>query len=227
MLVSIARAVHIGAGALALVSGLVPLVTRKGSAVHRRSGVVYIAAMSLVLLTAVVLSLVQSIPFLLMVAVFSWYLLISGYRSSRTRHVQRMPLFDRMLAGAACVGGAALIGYGGALLLSGHGFGVVPLVFGGIGGALAVGDLRSAGGKERQRTQWVFVHIARMTGAYISTVTAFLVVNLGSVPLVVRWLVPTVIGTAVIVRWNRVYRRKTPFVQGRPESAKPAAALKS
>jgi hypothetical protein len=52
------------------------------------------------------------------------------------------------------------------------------------------------------------MHLRRMLAAYIATVSAFSVVNFSFLPPVVRWLWPTVIGTAGIALWKRYYRRR-------------------
>jgi len=49
-----------------------------------------------------------------------------------------------------------------------------------------------------------------MLGAYISTFTAFLVVNIQSENYAyLIWLMPTFIGTPLIVFWTMKYTRKT------------------
>ena len=56
---------------------------------------------------------------------------------------------------------------------------------------------------------WLLNHIARMTGSYIATLTAFFVVNnKGYFPELVVWLGPSIIGTFIIIRWRAYYRSK-------------------
>ena len=45
---------------------------------------------------------------------------------------------------------------------------------------------------------WLIQHIGMMSGAYISTFTAFLVVNVSMNPAWLPWLLPTAIGTPLI-----------------------------
>jgi hypothetical protein len=47
-----------------------------------------------------------------------------------------------------------------------------------------------------------------MLAAYLATVTAFSVVNLTFLPDTVRWIWPTVLGSAGIIIWTGYYRRK-------------------
>jgi len=64
----------------------------------------------------------------------------------------------------------------------------------------------------RNRGQnWLPRHISGMLGSYIAMTTALLVVNAsaipGSIPDFVYWLLPTIIGTPLIVLTVRRYRR--------------------
>ena len=51
----------------------------------------------------------------------------------------------------------------------------------------------------------MFYHLSAMLAAYISAVTAFIVINAHSVPMLYRWLVPGVIGTLVITAFSSKY----------------------
>jgi hypothetical protein len=70
--------VHIVAGNIALVGGVVAIVTRKGARLHRRSGIVYVLCMIVVGVTALVMSTIRPNPFLFAVAIFSAAMALSG-----------------------------------------------------------------------------------------------------------------------------------------------------
>lgn len=91
-------------------------------------------------------------------------------------------------------------------LSQGNFFGVVMLVFGAIGTLMVYGDIKFYQGIIKSRTFWLRGHIARMCGAYIASLTAFLVVNIYFLPPLVIWLLPTVIITPLIVKWSRKYK---------------------
>lgn len=201
--------VHITAGVAALLAGLGAMVTAKGRHRHRRAGRIYVWSMAVVVATVVPLFAFDPtelvLQFLLLVAVFSGYLAFSGYRVlSRKRPRNDAASIDWIAACAvilACVGLAAMGGY---LLVAGTSFGLVMIVFGLIGGAFGVEDLRtfrSDGSEER-----IVDHLSRMVGAFIATVTAVVAVNLTMVPAVVAWLLPTAVGVPLIVYWQRKYR---------------------
>ncbi len=75
---------------------------------------------------------------------------------------------------------------------------IVLMVFGGISVFLALSDIRTysavLSGKSLPPTAWLRKHIGMMLGAYIATITAFLVVNITNVePAWLIWLAPTFI----------------------------------
>ena len=67
---------HVAAGTIALLIGLVPMFSKKGSQLHNRTGRVYVWCMTYVAATAVLLFIVQPFTifrlFLAGVAVFSF-----------------------------------------------------------------------------------------------------------------------------------------------------------
>jgi len=49
---------------------------------------------------------------------------------------------------------------------------------------------------------WLKNHITKMLGAYIASVTAFMVAGIGYGSLI-AWLTPSIIGTFYIIYWRR------------------------
>jgi hypothetical protein len=102
--------------------------------------------------------------------------------------------------------GLGFIVLGIKLLISSVSFGIVPLVFGGICWMFALQDFKNFSNKSRVKNFWLTTHIQRMTGSYIASATAFLVVNNTILPGVISWLLPTVVLTPLIVIWARKYQ---------------------
>lgn len=200
--------VHIAAGLIALAAGFGALATEKGGDRHRRFGRVYVRSMAVVVGTVPVLLAFDPTDFarqfLLLVAIFSGYLVFSGYRSlARHRPTAAPGRIDWVAVGLVILASAGLGGWGLVLVLSGIGsgrpsIGIVMTVFGVIGTGFGLADVRSfRAGTRRDRR--VARHLSRMIGGYIATVTAVSAVNLGDpVPTVVAWLWPTVVGVPLI-----------------------------
>lgn len=172
---------HVAAGVVALAAGLGALATTKGGLRHRRAGTVFVGAMGVVVGTVFPLLAFDPTPFrafLALVAVFSGYLAFSGYRVlSRKRPADDPRTVDWVAAGSVLVACLGLGGLGVARLAGGDSFGVVMAVFGGIGLAFGVADIRTFradGGSPA----WLVTHLQRMLAAYVATVSAVSAVNL-------------------------------------------------
>jgi hypothetical protein len=108
-----------------------------------------------------------------------------------------------MLAAAA-----GMVAVGSWQLVGGDGLGVALLVFAGIGGTLALEDLRVLRGARPERRRRIALHLGRMLGGAIATVTAVLVVNVTTDPVWLAWIAPTVVGSPMIAWWTtKVLRR--------------------
>jgi hypothetical protein len=197
---------HVAAGVLAIAAGVVALLTTKGGLHHRRAGKVFVASMAVVVAT--VFPLLAFDPtgfrvFLALVAVFSGYLAFSGDRVlGRKRPVDGPAALDWTAAGAVVLACLALGGWGVAELLDGTTFGVVMVVFGGIGLAFGATDLRSFRAGDG-RPAWLVTHLQRMLGAFIAAVSAVSAVNLTPYLGVAAWLWPTAVGVPLIAYWSQ------------------------
>ena len=195
---------HIATGMLALIAGLLAIGSRKGGALHRRSGLLFHACMVTVALTAVVLSGMKGNTFLFHIGLFALYQVHGGLRSVRNKTLVPATQDWAMLA----VGGIN----GGFMVAT---LNPVLLVFGGISVMLALQDLSTFARKARGGTlpagAWLRRHIGMMMGTYIATTTAFLLTALRSLDLgIIVWLAPTAIGVPFIILATRRAMRQRP-----------------
>ena len=226
---------HIVGGSVALLSMVIPLVTRKGGPTHRRTGWVVVSGMTIVSVTALVLSasrfLLDPRPggrrgaiFLFYVAILTAAAVSAGVRVLRAkhrtgRHTHPWDLGIAALLTATSIG-MAVFGMLTATPLF-TGFSIIGLLSG--GHRLAYW-LRAPS----HPMHWWFEHMTSMLGATIAATTAFLVVNadrLGSTTFsLIVWFAPTIIGVPVVVIWTAYYRRR--FTSRRAQSgiARPAPA---
>jgi hypothetical protein len=196
---------HVGAGNVALAAAAVALLASKGGRAHAYAGRVFAAGMALVFLTAVPLTVLKPNLFLLLIAIFSFYLALTGWLRALNRTGAPMP-GERLAAGVMALTAFGMLARGAFMLARGDSMGTVLLVFGGIGGTLAVLDLRPASERYRGAAR-IAGHLTRMLAGTIATVTAFSVVNIRIEPAAIVWLAPTVVFTPLIVSWNLRVRR--------------------
>ncbi len=199
--------IHIGAGSIALITAALALVAAKGQRYHILAGRVYAVAMTVIFLTAVPLAILGASIFLLLIAVFSFYLVFAGWRFARNRRRQAHPV-DWAAVGILGVTGLGMWGYAVVIGLNGDSQWVTLLVFGGIAVALSIVDgqfhRKQPGGVRR-----VARHLTNMMAGAIATVTAVTVVNVDLEPQWVVWILPTIVITPLIVWWNIRIRRRT------------------
>ncbi len=193
---------HILAGSAALIAAVVPVVTKKGGAKHVMAGRVYAVMMSIVFVTALPLAVIGDDIFLLIIAIFSFYLVFAGWRFARNRS-RRPHWIDWTAVATMIVTGLAMWAYAVIAGLSDDSIWIVLAIFGTIAVALSIADgnyHRNWSDKASQRIQR---HLTNMFAGTIATVTAVAVVNLDFVePAWITWIAPTALITPVIVWWN-------------------------
>ena len=192
--------VHIAAGSVSLLAAAIALITPKGERWHVLAGRVYAIGMTLVFVTAVPLAVMGRSIFLLLIALFSFYLVFAGWRFARNR-LRRAHPADWAAVSILAITGLAMWAYAVFIVLQGSSQWVTLLAFGGIALALSVADGRfhrtQPGGARR-----VARHLTNMLAGTIATITAVTVVNVDMEPVWVPWILPTVVITPLIVLWN-------------------------
>jgi uncharacterized membrane protein len=206
--------IHILGGGLSLLSGTWNLIQKKGGNAHRKVGMVFVWAMLITGFSAFVLALLKPNIFLFIIGIFTIYLVGTGQRYIHLKKLnegEEPKWIDWLLTSSMGVIGVVFILWGFFLLVSGKSMGTALITFGIIGLLSVRKDLQNYRGKMRKKMYWLAAHIARITGAYIASVSAFLVVNQENfpsfIPVVVYWLLPTLILTPLIVKWIRKFAK--------------------
>ena len=150
-----------------------------------------------------------------MVGIFTVYMVGTGHRYIYLKLIgknQKPQLLDWMLTLSMAISGIVLIGLGIYFVFNSNYFGTVFIVFGALGLRFVKDDLKNYKGQSRFKNYWLLAHIARMTGGYIASLTAFLVVNSKyspvQLPSVFVWLLPSLILVPFIVKWSRKFAVK-------------------
>ncbi len=199
---------HVLAGTTALISAFGAISTKKGAARHIFLGRIYSVAMAYVVIGASVISVLRPNPFLFSIALFSGYLVWTGYRRARFK-LQDLNKVDKntVIVGKLIV--LILIGYGIYILINGETLGVVLLVFG-ITTYLFVREDSKALKENLFKSKYrIASHLQRMLGGTIATITAVLVQQVvprlerTNLPAFIVWLAPTILITPLITYWSR------------------------
>ncbi|HET9483141.1 MAG TPA: hypothetical protein VFO79_04220 [Xanthomonadales bacterium] len=173
------KEIHIVAGILALIAGFVALYAAKGQRLHRRSGLVFAAAMVVMTVSAVVVATwLRPNAVNIVAGTLTFYLVCTGVMTVRPVPHGRGVLAALMIAGFAAGVFGFLLGYAATQTPRGFVDGVpsFPLfMFGAVGVGAAAADLRLLRIGALQGRQRIARHLWRMTYAmWIATTSAFL-----------------------------------------------------
>jgi fluoride ion exporter CrcB/FEX len=204
---------HAFAGTLALVIAPLAMLASKGSDAHRRWGKVFFYAMSIVVVTAIIVGIVRPNILMALVALFSFHMLASGYRAlylKKLHEGQRMQRWDFILQGSAAVINGALFLWGLINLTMGRrdSASIIFFVFGSVGLFMVWRNVHQFYKRSVDKREWLYMHMTGFLGGYIATVSAFSAVNLHMIqPTWLQWLWPTIIGSPLIAYWISYYRK--------------------
>jgi uncharacterized membrane protein len=194
---------HVVFGTAVLLLGPAALLLRGRLGLHRKLGISFVVAMGVVIVSAAFMWQKPHHLFLLFLDAIAAYLVFYGWRSLRRAqdpHSARGRALDAAVVIALVLDSAAVVWMGAAGSTTVvRNIALVLFTLGGIGFVFAAFDLRGlASGWSRRRR--LSNHFTGMIAAYISAVTAFCVINFHGIPIYVRWLAPSAIGTIVIGR---------------------------
>ena len=190
---------HIFAGFISLGIAYLLLFIKKGNKRHKKLGMIYVYGMTTIFLTAIPLSLLGEFnPFLFVIAIFSFYLAIAGYRQGRDKSGAREQI-DKVLGLFITATGILFYAMAvGAYLIEDSTwipsvlFGTIALIFG-------INDFRRMKILDRpnfyDRTS---LHLNLMLGGTIATTTAFIVTIEPFSTFWLNWVAPTIVVTPVI-----------------------------
>jgi len=218
MLVTALIYLHATAGGIGLLSGFTSAASRKGNRVHRSAGKLFVISMSLSAFLALIISIWpgHESAFLFSIGIFTLYLVLTGNRAILLRRKKQPELgrIDYALTLTMMITGILMIAFALFQFFTNKpGVGIVLMVFGLIGLLNAKLDFSFYKRSVITREDWLARHIGRIGGALIAATTAFVVVNMNtffseSVPDLVGWLGPTVIGSIYLSYWTRKIRQK-------------------
>jgi len=201
---------HAISGGIALISGIVAVATKKGSKPHVKSGNIYFWSMLSVIVTGLIVGYFRNNIFLQAIAIFSFYMAFTGKRFLRNKKEVTPKPIDWVVGVLSALVGLSMLGFGIYFLIKIGFRSAVPmlLVFGFLLSWMTLEDLKRLYHKQFVKGAWLLKHISRMGGSFIATSTAFLLVNTSVEPVWIMWLLPTFIGTPMIVLSIRSWTKK-------------------
>jgi uncharacterized membrane protein len=217
--VRVAYAVHILAGALALLSGFVALYARKGAALHRRSGTLFVRAMLTMCAFGTFIAIARSVAPALNVSmgVLTAYLVVTSLTTVRPPAAGPRWL-DRGLMLVVFAVGGTMLAFGIEALVTGRTRDEIPalpfLLFGVIALLAGAGDLRVVRSGAPTGAARLARHLWRMSFALFIAAMSFFIGQAKVFPKPVRILpllaLPVLAVLATMLYWLwRVRVRRT------------------
>ena len=208
---------HVLVGTIALISGAVAILSKKGKKWHNQSGKIYFWAMTLVFITGIIVAGYRFNRFLFLIAFLSYYSVFSGVRFLKLKklHKDQNPKWYDWAAGILNgITNIVFIGLGlyylfqpnnnlaGALLSIGFGIG---------GFMISYTNLYPFFIRPKKAYHWYLAHIGNMMGGYIATFTAFLSTMVTRFDLMnpfVAFALPPLIGIPLLLFWQKRIEKK-------------------
>ena len=203
---------HIIGGTIGLLTGILNILRKKGDKNHKLVGKVFFTSMMTAGVSSLILASIHTNYFLFMVGVFTLYMVGSG--QLYLKH-NASPISNRIgltITTLMLIAGVLFIGFGVLVLIKTKLFGLVFITFGGVGLLFVRQDFINHKVQSAIKNYWLIAHLQRMTGGFIASMTAFLVIIAKyfpqQIPGFVYWLLPTFIFTPLIINWSRKYEAK-------------------
>lgn len=200
--------IHAFFGGLGLIMGIGSIVAKKGGVKHRKMGKLFSIGMIVSSLISIPVSWMPNHKnlFLFLIGLFTIYLVLAGNRAIAFKTKEKANWIDKTISGSMLFFSSIMILVGFYKILNSDiSFNILYLFFGSFGLLLAVKDFRFYKNHLENENSWLIIHIGKMIGSLIASITAFIVAGLG-IGNLIAWMVPTILGTMYIFYWKRKIR---------------------
>lgn len=214
-ILEILKPIHILAGSLTLISGVVAMTAQKGQPTHRLAGKIFFWSMAVTTLLGLNAGIFKpELHIFIPIAIISFYQAATGYRILFIKTLQKgqkPQLVDWILTLGMLLTSSVFVVLGVINLSTDLFFAIVLFAFSTIGLYCCAVDLYNYIKKPSNKFYWLFIHIFRMSHGFIAALTAFLVNNsklFPFLPQVLLLIIPIALGQPIIswTIWN--YNRK-------------------
>ncbi|WP_413532232.1 hypothetical protein [Empedobacter brevis] len=208
-LVKIIIYIHAFFGVIGLVAGTAVIIIKKGNSMHRKIGKIFSIGM---LVSSILSLIICTFPnhhnsFLLMIGIFTIYMILIGNRILNYKRKNYSNNLDKIISGTMFITAIVMIVFGLFPLFTTKSIGLLYLIFGFLAGVLSYRDFIFYKNPENYK-KWTMNHLGKMVGAYIASVTAFLVAGAGFGNNIYFWIVPSIIGSIYIFSWAKKLNKK-------------------
>lgn len=202
--------VHSLIGIIVFVIGLLQILLKKGGKRHKILGQIYLYAWLILLISGAYLggALITTI------GLFGFYFTLTGARIGQLKN-NAITLFEKMVFLLGGLIALSMLYYSATLLLKNQSsFGIIFAVFGVIFLFTTVQDIakyifeRPLTKQVYGKLDWYFEHFTRMCISFIAAVTAFTSIQNVFNNNTLNFLVPTIVGTVLIMLATKFYKKK-------------------
>ncbi|MCF8714846.1 hypothetical protein JM658_08395 [Joostella atrarenae] len=204
--------VHAFFGGLGLITGLGSVIVKKGGELHRRMGKLFSVGVITSSLISIPISWMPNHenPFLFLIGLFTIYLVVSGNQilTFKSKDKKQVKPIDKLISGSMLFLSILMVLYGVFGFVMGSSANILYAFFGAFGLSLSIKDFLFYKNHNKIKNGWLSNHVGKMIGAFIASVTAFIVAGLG-VGSLIAWILPSVLGTFYIIYWRKKLKVKT------------------
>lgn len=197
---------HAFFGGLGLISGIISVIVKKGSSIHKRVGLLFSFSMAVSSLISIYISTLPSHEnqFLFLIGIFTIYMVLAGMRALtfKSRLKTKSSWMDWVISGSMLIAALFMFVFGFLEFSVSSSNSLLHFFFGGISLFFTYKDFHLYNNIDYAKKKWLKNHLGRMVGALIASITAFLITAL-SFKQVFVWILPTLIGLPYIISWNK------------------------
>lgn len=203
-LIKIIIYVHAFFGGIGLIAGTAIMFSKKGNLLHKNLGKIFSVGM---LVSSVLSLFICMLPnhhnsFLLMIGIFTIYMILIGNRVVKYKRKGYKNSLDKLISGTMLITSIMMIVLTVYQKIFHNNFPILLLIFGILGLFMSYKDFVFYKNENRHK-KWLISHVGKMVGVYIASVTAFLVAGAGFGNNFYAWILPSIIGTIYIIFWGR------------------------
>ena len=201
--------VHAFFGGIGLISGIGSILVKKGSLLHKKMGNFFSIGMIVSSLISMPIAWIPNHEnlFLFLIALFTIYMVLTGNRALTFKTKESATLIDKIISGTMFLFSLIMVISGIFGLINSVAFSILYLFFGGFGLLLTIKDFWFFKNFKSKKKAWLFLHLEKMVGALIASITAFIVAGLG-IGNLIAWVAPSIFGTFYIIYWKRIKLKK-------------------